>query len=186
MRARLVLALGTAALVAGAAVPSNAAGTPTLDGKKVKKLTGRAVGVTQTNDADNASLETPNRTDCKMPRCYRLDFVWNPAKGVSGNVLFKATWTNPASDFDLYVADSKNGQKAACGGVGGTGEALVLSSKSLKAGKKYSLVVDFFRSVNNDTVTATVEFPTKATAGTTAPPEADMLFPVNCAIDGSK
>jgi hypothetical protein len=184
MRARLVLALGAAALVAGVAAPSHAAGPPTLDGKKVKKLTGKAAGGVADHDADNASLDTPNRAACTMPRCYRLDFIYNPAKGVTGNVLFRITWTNPASDFDLYVADAKNTQIAACATAGGTGEQLVLRGKQLKPGKKYSLVADIFRSAN-DTVNATVEFPTKAVAGTTFPSDAEVL-PVNCALDGSQ
>lgn len=187
MRARPVLALGALVLVAAVAAPSHAAGTPTLDGKKVKKLTGKASGGLQDNDSDNVTeaASTPNRADCAMPRCYRLDFIWNPAKGVTGNVLFKIDWTSPASDFDLYVADAKKGQVASCGGVGGTGEAIVLRGKSLKVGRKYTLVADFFRSVN-DTVTATVEFPTKAVTGTTVPTDAEAVVPINCALDGSK
>jgi hypothetical protein len=184
MRTHLALALGTAALVAGATVPSHAAGAPVLDGKTVKRITGTASGGQQTHDADNADvLATPNRANCAMPRCYRLDFVYRPAKGVKGDVLFKITWTNPASDFDLYVSDDKKSDKAHCGGFGGTGEALVVSGRSFKPGKKYTLVADFFRSVN-DTVQATVEFPTTAKTGTTVPAEAELAVPVNCVLDG--
>jgi hypothetical protein len=180
MRARLVIALGTAALAAAAAVPSHGAAAPkTLDGKKIKKITATASGGLQTNDADNASLDTQNRADCSMPRCYRLDFVYNPAKGVKGNLLFKINWTNPASDFDLYVATAKKAEVAHCGGVGGTGEVLVLPASRFKAGQKYTLVVDFFRSAN-DTVTATVEFPTKEVMDTSVPAEVDTALPLNC------
>ncbi len=184
MRVRPVLALGAAALVLGAAVPSQAAKTAVLDGKKVKKITRTASGGQQTNDADNASLDVPNRVVCSMPRCYRLDFVYQPAKGVKGNVLFQITWTNPASDFDLYVATDKKAELAHCGGAAGLGEALVLSGKTLKVGRRYTLVADFFRSVD-DTVTATVEFPTKRTNSTTVPAEADDLYPTNCVLDAN-
>jgi hypothetical protein len=186
MRPRLLLALGTATLVAAAAVPSHAAATPVLDGKKVKKITRTASGGLQTNDADNASLETPNRADCTAPRCFRLDFVYKPATGVKGNVLFKITWTNPASDYDLYVASDKKVALASCGGAAGMGESLVMSGKTLKYGKRYTLVADFFRSVN-DTVTATVEFPTASVAGTTVPAAADeAVVPTNCVLDANK
>lgn len=186
MRARLVLAAGAATLVAVAAVPSQAASTPTLDGKRVRKIVKTASGGLQDHDQDNASLDTPNRADCAKPRCFRMDFVYSPARGVKGNVLFKITWTNPASDFDLYVSDDKRTDRAHCGGFGGTGEQLVLRGTSLKPGKRYTLVADFFRSVN-DTVTATVEFPTKVVAGTTAPAQAEALgLPLNCVIDALK
>jgi hypothetical protein len=184
MRTHLALALGAAVLVGAASVPSQAAGTPVLDGKKVKTIVRTGSGGLQDNDADNASLATANRADCAAPRCLRLDFVYKPAAGVKGNVLFKVTWTNPASDFDLYVASDKRAQLAACGGPGGMGEALVLSGKTLKYGKRYTLVVDFFRSVN-DTATATVQFPTAKAAGTTVPAQADELFPTNCVLDGN-
>lgn len=185
MPTRLALALGTVVAVAATSLPSHAASTPVLDGKKVHKITGQASGGLQDNDKDNASLDTPNRADCAMPRCYRLDFVFRPAKGVTGNVLFKIKWTNPVSDFDLYVSDDKKTDRAHCGGVAGTGEQLVIPARSFKAGKKYTLVVDFFRSVN-ETVDALVEFPTTVTAGTTVPAEADELLPTNCVIDGTK
>jgi hypothetical protein len=184
MRLTHLVALATAALAAATAVPSHAAGVATLDGKRVRKIVRTASGGLQDNDADNASTADVNRADCAMPRCYRLDFVYKPAAGVKGNVLFKITWTNPASDFDLYVATDKRGDLAHCGGFGGLGEQLVLSGKTLKAGKHYSLVADFFRSVN-DTVTATVEFPTAKTAGTTVPAAADAALPTNCVIDGN-
>jgi hypothetical protein len=183
MRARSVLAFGVAALVLSVSVPSNAASTPVLDGKRVKKITAKGSGGLQEHDDDAANSN--NRADCKMPRCFRIDFIYAPAKGVSGNILFRINWTNPASDLDLYVADAKNGDKAHCGGVGGTGEQLVLPARSFKVGKKYSLVADFFRSVN-DTVTATVEFPTKAVTGTTVPTEAEAVYPLNCVVDGNK
>jgi uncharacterized protein YjiK len=184
MRVRHLLALATAALAVATAVPTHAAGIATLDGKKVRKIVRTASGGLQANDADTASIDDVNRADCAMPRCYRLDFVYQPAPGVKGNVLFKITWTNPASDYDLYVTTDKRGQLAHCGGPGGLGEQLVLSGKSLKPGKRYSLVADFFRSVN-DKVTATVEFPTATAAGTAVPAAADTIFPANCVIDAN-
>jgi hypothetical protein len=185
MRPRHLVALATAALAAATSVPSHAAGITTLDGKRVRKIVRTASGGLQDNDADNASTAAANRADCAMPRCYRLDFVYKPAAGVKGNVLFKITWTNPASDFDLYVATDKRGELAHCGGAGGLGEQLVLSGRTLKPGKRYTLVADFFRSVN-DTVTATVEFPTSTAAGTTVPEAADTILPTNCVVDATK
>jgi hypothetical protein len=183
MRARLVLTLGAAVAVAAASLPAEAA-PPTLDGKKVRKITKTAPGGVQDHDQDNLSLDPQYRTQCAMPRCYRLDFIYKPAKNVKGNILLKITWTNPASDFDLYFSDEKKAERAHCGGAAGLGEMLVVRTSGLKAGRKYTLVADFFRSVN-DTVTATVEFPTKTTQGTTVPEDFDTLLPTNCVLDGT-
>jgi len=179
MRTRLVLAAATAVLAAAASLPSDAGAPKTLDGKKVKKITATAAGGLQANDADNASLDVQNRANCAPPRCFRLDFVYKPAAGVRGNLLFKVTWTNPASDFDLYVATAKKVEVAHCGGAAGLGEMLVVPASRFKAGQKYTLVVDFFRSVN-DTATATVELPTKETMDANVPADVDTLLPVNC------
>ena len=188
MRARHILTIGAAVLVAATALPSEA-GAPVLDGKKVKKITKVVKPQTQDNDADNVTAITaasaPNRANCAPPRCTRVDFVYQPAKGVKGNVLLKVTWTNPASDFDLYFADERKNDKAHCGGFGGLGEALVIRGSSLKVGRKYTLVVDHFRAVE-DTITATVEFPTKRAAATTVPADVDGLMATNCVLDGNQ
>jgi hypothetical protein len=181
MSPRPVLGLAALALVA-AAVPSHAAGPAVLDGKKVRKITRTASGGLQDNDTDNASIDPPSAlVDCAMPRCYRLDFVYRPAKGVKGNLALRIAWANPVSDLDLYLVNDKNGDMADCGSVGGTSETVVIPGTKLRPGKRYTLVADFYRSVN-DTVTATVEFPTSRTLPTTVPADVDDFFPTNCVL----
>lgn len=190
MRARLAIALGAAALAATAAVPSQAAAKPpTLDGKKVKKITKTVSPETQDHDDDQVTSlvaevqdkSSPSRTDCKMPRCYRLDFVFSPAKGVKGKVLFKVSWTNPASDVDLFVSDERKASLESCGGGTGTSETIVMNSTRFRPGKRYTLVADFYRTIA-DTVTMTVEFPTSVTIKQTVPDTAELVYPVNCTL----
>lgn len=183
MRARLALALVGLSLVA-TALPSHAAATPVLDGKKTKKITKTVNGGLQDHDQDQANGATGGAA-CGMPHCYRLDFIYAPAKGVKGNLAFSIKWTNPASDIDLYVANAKKGEVDHCGGFGGAGEALIIPGSRFKVGQKYTLVVDFYRSLN-ETVTATVEFPTARTQSTTVPDSAEAAFKFNCVLDGNK
>jgi surface antigen len=187
MRHRLVLAtaaLGVAAIAAPAALAAPA--PPVLDGKKVTKLSLTGSGGLQDNDKDAADLSGADRADCAAPRCMKLVFVYNPAKGVKGDALFTASWSNPASDIDLYVASvNKDGSTSEvgghCGGVGGVSEKVFVPAGTLKPGKKYALVADFFRSLN-ETVTGTVEMP-KGDFARPVPAEADsVVYPVNCEI----
>lgn len=184
MKIRLV----TAAALAGGLVLSVSgaqAASPTIDGKKVKTLSLTANGGVQSNDKDQASLDTPDRLACVAPRCAKLAFTYAPAKGLAnGDLMFTASWTNPASDIDLYVGElDKRGNASEigrCGGVAGTTEKVFLPKSSLKPGRRYVLVVDFYRSVN-ETATGKVEIGVPSTLKSTVPAAADAaVFPVNC------
>lgn len=186
MRHRLVL---SAAVLAAAAVaaPAAFAGTApaTLDGRKVKKLTLTATTTAQSNDAALVTDEVDgtDRMACSAPRCAVLPFVYKPAKGVKGDVMFTLTWGTPGSDFDLYVVSiDKNGdrsQLAQCGGSAGQSEKVFLPSDSFKPGKTYGLLADFYRTPGEQ-VTGTVEMPGTNTIKTTVPAAADELALVNC------
>jgi hypothetical protein len=168
MRARLILALGAAALVAGATIPASAAGTTTLDGKKVKGWTFNQAVTTQNNvpgDQGGSLVAQVGPTfggvACAPPRCYKKSFVFKPAKGVKGDLVVKAKWTHPASDYDLYLYPQKAAEAdyvANCGGSASNGEVMVVPSSKLKAGKTYTLVINF-QQAYNDTLSGSLTFP---------------------------
>jgi hypothetical protein len=187
MRARLILVPVLAGALAVMTVGASAA-PKTLDGKKVKKLSITANGGAQSNDSDLATglLGAPDRTECEMPRCARLPFTYLPAKGIKGDLMFTVTWTNPASDIDLYVGEiAKDGSSSEighCAGVGQPHEKLFIPRSQLKPGKKYVLVVDFFRSLN-ETATGTVEINVPNTISTTVPAQLDgQVQNINCTL----
>lgn len=192
MKARLVLVPVLAGALAVMTTGAGAATPKTLDGKKVKKLTLVASGGTQDHDETNVTeaLDAPDRADCAPPRCAKLPFVWKPAKGVKGDVMFTITWSNPATDYDLYVAEvARDGSTStldgqSCGGTGGTSEKVFVTKDKFKPGKTYAMVVDFYRSVN-DTVNGTVEMGVPSTIKHPVPDQYDGQFPgtlfkVNC------
>lgn len=190
MKVRLATATVLMGLLAVSTAGAQAA-TPVLDGKKVKVLTLTASGGTQDHDTDmvtdlakDPTGPSPDRTQCAAPRCGKLRFTYKPAKGVKGDLMFTLNWTNQASDMDLYVAEvAKDGSLSDighCGGVGGTSEKVFLPASSLKSGKSYVLVADFFRSVN-DTVTGKVQIGAPSTVKTTVPAQVDgLVYPFNC------
>lgn len=188
MKVRLV----TAATIVGALALSmsgaQAAPAKVLDGKKVKVLTLKAVGAPQDHDSafvtGSAGLD-PERVECAMPRCARMDFVYKPAKGVRGDLAFAANWTVPAADIDLYVAEiAKDGsasELASCGASVGTSEKIFLDRTNFKPGKRYAVIVDFYRTAN-EAVTATVTMPGTNTVKATAPAAVDDNQKVNCGL----
>ncbi len=183
MRARTVLA---SVLVGALAVLSSTADAApkSMDGKKVKKLSITANGGAQDHDQDFADLESADRTECAMPRCARLPFVYKPVKGVNGDMLFSLKWTNPLSDIDLYVGevakDGSTSEVAHCAGFGTATEKVFLPKSELKPGRTYVLVIDFFRSLN-ETVTGTVEMGAANSIRTTVPAAADgQIQNINC------
>lgn len=186
MRRRLVLSVAASAAVAIAA-PAALAGTgpATLDGVKVKKLTLTATSTAQSNDSDlvTDSVTGNDRMACQAPRCAVLPFVYKPAKGVKGDVMFTLTWATPGSDFDLYVVSiDKHGdrsQLAQCGGSAGQSEKVFLTADSFKAGRTYGLLADFYRTPG-EKVTGTVEMPGVNTMKTTVPSAVDDVALVNC------
>jgi hypothetical protein len=184
MRKRLVLTAAAFAALALATPSALAAPTPVLDGKKVTKLTKAFDAGLQDHDQDAADISGADRADCAPPRCGVLKFVYKPAKGVKADTLFNITWTNPASDFDLYVAEvGKSGMSdvAHCGGVGNTTETVFIPAGTFKVGKTYALVADFFRSVN-DTVTGTITMPAAAPAAPVPATADGLVYPVNCTL----
>jgi hypothetical protein len=188
MLTRLVL---VPALVAGLALSltgAEAASTKTLDGKKVKTITWTATAGAEEHDADlvTGQLGGPERVECEAPRCAKFPFVFAPAKGVKAKgLMFTATWTVPVQDMDFYVAavakDGSYSQIATCGTFAGTSEKIYLDRSALKPGKKYAVVVDFYRTLS-DTVTAKVEFPGTNTIKQSVPAAIDDVQPVNCGL----
>jgi hypothetical protein len=201
MRTRILLASVLAGSLAVMATGADAA-TKTMDGKKVKKLSITANGGAQDNDAwtayDAVAIadqgtadmlpEQAHRQgmDCKAPVCARLPFIYKPAKGVKGGLMFTATWTNAASDIDLYAVEiAKDGSSSDighCAQFGTASEKVYLSPQDLKPGRKYALVIQFFRSLN-ETVTGTVEINAPSSIKSTAslPGVGDPLN-LNCAF----
>jgi hypothetical protein len=190
MRYRLMLAAGATAAVAAAALPSHAAGTPVLDGKKTKALSFKLASSPQTNDvnlvtdltdlATTTPVSRPDMANCPSTRCLSYSFVYKPAKHVkSGPFSVKIAWTIPGQDYDLYLIE--NGVEVGhCGASGGTSEVVVLDTP-LK-GKTYKVVVDEYRAAP-DTVTGAVSFPAADKIGTTAPSQFDDNgFPTNCGL----
>lgn len=177
MRTRLVL---VPAVLAGLVLSLSGAeaATKTMDGKKVRSLTITANGGGQANDAwlaydvvgtadEDLANDLPEQVrrvqpeDCtKPPLCANLDFVYKPAKGIKGGLMFTTTWTNPGSDIDIavvqYEKDGSRTKVASCGGFGSPSEKIYLAPSDLKPGRKYALVIQFFRSLN-ETVTGKVE-----------------------------
>jgi hypothetical protein len=186
MRNRLVLAVAALSAVAVTA-PAALAGpaTPVMDGKKVKKLTLTATTTAQSNDAILVTeiADGSDRMSCDASKCAVLPFVYKPAKGVKGDVMFTINWTTPGSDFDLYaVAIDKHGERTelgTCGGSVGTSEKVFLPADSFKPGSTYALLAYFFRTPG-EKLTGTVEMPGTNTIKTTVPAAADEVALVNC------
>ncbi len=199
MNARLVLAPAlVGVLVAG--VAGAQAAPPTLDGRKVKTLKATYTPASQDHDADqvtefvaslNEVLPAPlpvtaaDRMACKPPRCGRLEFVYKPAKGVRGGLAVQTSWSTPGTDVDLYLVEiAKDGTASDlqhCGASAGTSEKFFVAGSSLKPGKKYAVITDFYR-VASDTVTTQVTFPGTVSTKSTAPAQVDAVVPVNCGL----
>lgn len=187
MRKRLVLtAAAFSALVV--AVPSAlAAPAPVLDGKKTTKLTLTAPAGAQTHDETLVTgvATGEDRMQCAADRCAVLPFVYQPAKGVKGDVLFTLTWGTPGADFDLYaVAIEKDGSRTklgSCGGSTGTSEKVFMTADNFKAGKTYALLADFYRTPG-EKVTGTVQMPADSSIPATVPAAADEFALVNCTL----
>lgn len=183
MRRRLMLtavALGLLALVAPAAT---AAGKPpVLDGKKVSKLTMTVTTQMQDHDTDLLLANTAARLACEPPRCALIPFVYSPAKGVKADIAMTLTWEHPYSDMDLYVAQQEKSTRtkiAVCGGSFGTSEKVFLPAGTLRKGKTYVMIMDFYRTPG-EKVTGTVEMPGKDTVDKTVPAAVDGETNINC------
>ncbi len=180
MRTRLVLAaavLGAVSLLLPSAVA--APGPAVLDGKKVKTLQIKGNGGLQAN-ADN-----PVPDACPAGRCIMLPFVYQPAKGVPGGVLFTLKWDNAPSDMDLYVAEVSKSSFVEIGNCASLGpsptESFYAPVGTLKKGKTYALLIDFYRSLN-DNVVGTVSMPAANTVKTTVPNNVDAVADLNCTL----
>ena len=188
MRTRLVLAAAALGAIALAAPHAVAAPAPaTLDGKKVTTLTQVADAPMQANDADIAGGNpTASRLQCVAPRCSVLPFVYAPAKGVKADTLFTVTWTSDVSDIDLYIAEvGKKGVKTLignCGGSAGKSEKVFLPAGTLKKGKTYALIADFYRTPG-EKVTSKIEMPGKDTVSKMVPAAIeDNVQKINCTL----
>jgi len=183
MRTRLVLAAAAFGALALAAPSALAAPAPAnLDGKKIKTLSVSVDAKQQVHDADTFDINT-----C-ADRCLVVPFIFNPAKGVKGDVMFTATWGSmPTSDIDLYVAQingkSRTEVTHCAGATTGKGsEKIFLAAGNLKRGKTYAMIVDFYRTAG-EKVTGTVEMPAKDTTAKTVPAQADgAIYNVNCTL----
>jgi hypothetical protein len=179
-----VAAVGSVAVVAGGA---SAGQPPVLDGKRVKVLSFTGSGGVADHDTDQATQLTkaPDRAQCDAPRCASMVFVYKPAKGVNADTAYTLHWTNPLSDFDLYIAEvAKDGSRstvAKCGAGAGTSEKVFVPAGTLRSGHRYAIVVDFYRSVS-ETMTAKVEMPGTNSIVSTAPGAVDKLEPINCGL----
>jgi len=185
MKLRLVTAV---ALSAGLflSVSGAEAATPTMDGKKLKAINVTAKATLQSNDKDFVVPGGPERVDCKAPRCSKTSFVYKPAKGVKGGLLLTATWANTASDIDLYLAvvnpNKSLTQVGACGASAGTSEKVYVPPSTLRSGKTYIMVIDFYRT-NAEVVKGKVEINVSNSTKTTVPAKAeDALISINCGL----
>lgn len=155
------------------------AAPPVMDGKRIKVISKTvAPGPRQAVSADELS--------CKAPDCLVIPFVYAPAKGIKGGLMFTVTWTNPVSDMDLYVieVDSKTKKETVVGSCG-TGpsavEKVYLSPKQARPGKTYRMVVKFFLSAN-ETVNAKVEINVPNRIPNTVPSQVEARHATNCGL----
>lgn len=179
--------LFTAGLLAGVLALSGSgaeAATPTLDGKKVKSLRVTATSGIEEHDSDLAGTGG-DPLECGKPRCVRLPFRYQPAKGIKGGLLFTATWRTPGTDIDLFVGEvDKKGRTtrvAACASSGPPSEKVYLAPAELRPGRTYVMVLDFFRAVN-EPVVGTVEINVPNSVKTTVPAKVDDLRAINCTL----
>ena len=188
MRTRLVLAaatLGAVSLLLPSAVA--APGPVVLDGKKVSVLKLVTDAPMQTNDASPAADEATgyDRYQCVAPRCAVVPFVFKPAKGVKSDIAMSLSWGSAAADYDLYLLQiEKTGRTKLynCGGSAGTSEKIFIPAGSLRSGKTYAMMVDFYRSPG-EKITAELAMPGKDTTAKTLPAAADgAVYPVNCTL----
>ena len=183
MKLRLVtaLALSGALLLS---VSGAQAATPTMDGKKVKALTKVVNAGLAENDADTLT-DVDVKIQCPAAKCAKLAFVYKPAKGVKGGLMFTATWTNALSDFDLYAVElDKRGSATAvgsCGSFARATEKVYVGPSLLRSGRTYAIVIYFARSVN-DTVTGKVEINVPDSTPKTVPAVIDSKQKTNCSL----
>jgi len=181
MKLRLVTAV---ALSAGLflSVSGAQAATPTMDGKKVKVLKAAFKGGLQDNTPTMAVGE--DREYCTK-HCGRLPFVYKPAKGAKGGLMFTVTWSNPASDIDLTVVEAGPNKTwktiGGCNGAGNMMEKVYLPTTALRSGKTYALIAFYFRSVN-ETFNSKVEMGIPSTIKPTVPAKADDIALINCTL----
>ena len=187
MRHRLALAAAALGALALAMPSALAAPTPqTLDGKKVSKLTLNVDAPRQSNDASMGSDAATgyDRYQCEAPRCAVVPFIYKQAKGVKSDIAMELTWANPTSDFDLYLMQiDKTGRTKmlSCGGAAGTHEKIFIPAGTLKSGKTYAMMVDFYRTVG-EKINAELTMPGTDTTAKTVPSAVNALQAINCTL----
>lgn len=170
MRAALAAAL---AITAALAVPqASAAGTPVLDGKKVKSLS----IIQESGPAARGVDPTPAQVAaCKAPDCARLPFVYKPAKGVSASLsVTERNFYAGLGDADLYLLQGST-VIASCTGTFSNKRHITVPASALKPGATYTAVMFYSHSIGEST-SMTVDLP-----GTKAPEpvvvDASKAFP---------
>jgi hypothetical protein len=180
-----------ALLVVLAAVPASA-GTPALDGRKVKALAfTTSLSTPQTHLVSETYGDVPGvdeevTTTCAMPRCYAFPFDVKPAKGVSERtpLSVKISWTSRTTRLWLQLVDITGGKvsvKAECFSFYVTnGTSATVRVKSVKPGHRYAAWVEVQQLVAPDTVTGSVTFPGTATVADNPAPSPSELFLNGC------
>jgi hypothetical protein len=184
--------LTAAALTGGLllSVSGAEAATPVMDGKKVRAIDVVRVAKTQANDAEQVTSAVPGKEvdyfACPATKCSLTRFVYKPAKGVKGGLLFTMTWANPLSDFDLYIGKvEKNGtvsEMGDCANVGRASEKFFLAANQLTSGSTYVMSMYYFRSIADDKVTGKIQINVPSTIPTTVPAKADDVADLNCTL----
>lgn len=155
MRAAAASLVALSLLVAGGTAAA-AKPPPVLDGKKVTTLKAKAESPT-----DFVGLEDPATADvvaCEEPRCTKITFVYQPAKGVKAplSVSHKQFYVG-TTDTDLYLLKGKD-VVASCTGYLSNARYLQVAFADMKPGATYTAVMYYSHSAG-ETVTMEVNFP---------------------------
>lgn len=153
---RAAATLVAAALLIAGGTSAVAKPPPVLDGKKVTHLEVKAE-----TPRDAVGVEDPAAADvvaCEEPRCTRITFVYQPAKGVKAplSVSHKQFYIG-TTDTDLYLVKGKE-VIASCTGYVSNARYLQVPPDVLKPGSTYSAVMYYSHSAG-ETVTMEVDFP---------------------------
>lgn len=155
---RRTVLLAAVAVAVALAVPHASAGPTVLDGKKVTNLKAQ-----QESPTDAVGVADPAIADviaCDIPRCGKISFVYQPAKGVTAplSVRHKQFYIG-TTDTDLYLLEGKT-VVASCTGYVSNARYLQVPASKLKAGKTYTAVMYFSHSTG-ETVRMDVDLPGK-------------------------
>lgn len=153
---RTAAAAAALSLLVAGATAAVAKPTPVLDGKKVTHLDAKAESPTDAVGVEDPAME--DVAGCQPPRCTRIPFVYQPAKGVKAplSVSHKQFYVG-TTDSDLYLLKGKE-VVASCTGYVSNARYLQVAFGVLKPGVTYTAVVYYSHSTG-ETVTMDVDFP---------------------------